>query len=54
MEYIVFKVGDIMEGYITCLFMFRPLYIEIYYLCGVASRLVHPFPECECFFIPSL
>lgn len=34
---ILFKADDIMKGYITCLFMFRPLYIEIYYLCGVAS-----------------
>ena len=34
--------------------MFRPLYIEISYLCGVASRLVHPFSRMWMFFYSEL
>ena len=51
----LFKADDIMKGYITCLFMFRPLYIEIYYLCGVASSwYIIFFEKVNGLFIPSL
>ena len=44
-----------MKGYITCLFMFRPLYIEIYYLCGVASSwYIIFFRESEWFIYSEL
>ncbi|CAH2757873.1 hypothetical protein BUAKA3JSW_02763 [Bacteroides uniformis] len=44
-----------MKGYIICLFMFRPLYIEIYYLCGVASSwYIIFFEKVNGLFIPSL
>lgn len=43
-----------MKGYITCLFMFRPLYIEIYYLCGVASSWYIIFRESEWFIYSEL
>ena len=37
------------------LFMFRPLYIEIYYLCGVASSwYIIFFEKVNGLFIPSL
>ena len=43
-----------MKGYITCLFMFRPLYIEIYYLCGVASSwYIIFFEKVNGLFIPA-
>ena len=51
----LFKADDIMKGYIICLFMFRPLYIEIYYLCGVASSwYIIFFEKVNGLFIPSL